>query len=170
MVQPNGSPCASSTRYEKDFDIINIHTLIRKLLHTEILGTIIKFFSNYIKGHKAHTTYIIHTSSQLQFKTGVAQGAVLSPTLFNIYTADLPPPRAPVRAMPYADDINITSTHTYTSAEKKYIDKVFAWTKHINITDSQHLSTRIQASANNKKHSPKQDGINRRRHSWLPTR
>ena len=28
-------------------------------------------------------------------KTGVSPGGVLSPTLFNIYTADLPPPRAP---------------------------------------------------------------------------
>ena len=68
-----------------------------------------------------------------QFKTGVLQGGTLSPTLFNIYTADIPPPRAPVQVMAYADDITITSTHTSTSAAKKYIQpylhKVFAWTK-----------------------------------------
>ena len=58
------------------------------------------------------TTYINHTSIQHQFKTGIPQGGVLSPTLFNIYTADLPPPRAPVQVMAYADDITITSTHT----------------------------------------------------------
>ena len=33
----------------KAFDIINIHTLIRKLLQTNIPGTIIKFIENYIK-------------------------------------------------------------------------------------------------------------------------
>ena len=99
----------------KAFDTINIHPLIRKLLQTNIPGTIIKFIANYIKGCKAYTTYRNHTSSQLQFKTAVPQGGVLSPTLFNIYTADIPPPRAPVQVMAYADDITITSTHTSTS-------------------------------------------------------
>ena len=55
----------------KAFDTINIHTFIRKLLQTNIPGTIIKFIANYIKGRKAYTTYINHTSSQRQFKIGV---------------------------------------------------------------------------------------------------
>ena len=63
----------------KAFDTINIHTLIRKLLQTNIPGTIIKFIANYIKGRKAYTTYRNHTSKQRQFKTGVPQGGVLSP-------------------------------------------------------------------------------------------
>ena len=37
----------------KAFDTINIHTLIRKLLQTNIPGTIFKFIANYIKGCKA---------------------------------------------------------------------------------------------------------------------
>ena len=122
----------------KSFDTINIHTLIKKLLHTNIPGTIIRFIANYIKGRKAYTTYINHTSSQRQFKTGVSQGGVLSSTFFNIYTADIPLPRAPVQVMAYADDITITSTHTSTSATKKYIQpylhKVFAWKKQNNLT------------------------------------
>ena len=105
----------------KAFDTINLHTLIRKLIQTNIPGTIIKFIANYIKGRKAHTTHRNHTSSQRQFITGVPQGDVLSPTLFNIYTADIPSPIAPVQVMAYADDITITSTHTSTSAAKKYI-------------------------------------------------
>ena len=51
----------------KAFDTINIYTLIRKLLQTNIPGTIIKFIANYIKGRKAYTTYRNHTSKQLQF-------------------------------------------------------------------------------------------------------
>ena len=121
----------------KAFDTINIHTLIRKLLQTNIPGTIIKLIAHYIKGRKAYTTYRNHTSSQRQFKTGVPQGGVLSPTLFNIYTADIPAPRAPARVMVYAYDITITSTHTSTSGAKKYIQpyqhKVFAWTKQNNL-------------------------------------
>ena len=105
----------------KAFDTINIHTLIRNLLQTRIPGTIIKFIVNYIKGRKVYTTYRNNTSSQRQFKTGVPQGGVLSPKPFNIYTADIPPPRAPVQVMAYADDLTITSTHTSTSAAKKYL-------------------------------------------------
>ena len=122
----------------KAFDTIKIHTLIRRLLQTNIPGTIIKLIAYYIKGRKAYTTYRIHTSSHGQFKTGVPQGGGLSRTLFNIYTADIPPPRAPVQVMVYADDITITSTHTSTSAANKciqpYIHIVFAWTKQNNLT------------------------------------
>ena len=45
---------------------------------------------------------------------------ILSPTLFNIHTADIPTPIAPVQVMLYADDITITSTHI-NSAARKYI-------------------------------------------------
>ena len=99
-------------------DTINIHTLIRNLLQTNIPGTIIHFVANYIKGCKAHTTYRNHTFIQSQFKTGVPQGGVVSLTLFNIYTADLTEPRAQVHVISYADDITITSIHTSTSAAK----------------------------------------------------
>ena len=157
-------------------DTINIHTLIRKLLQTNIPGTIIKFIANYIKGRKAYTTYRNHTSKQRQFKTGVPQGGVLSPTLFNIYTSDLPPPSAPVQVMAYADDITITSTHTSTSETKKYIQPYLhkssgpnnkqQSTTHGNApkgsgsylrpktqtqhTHPQHLSTSTQTSTNHK--------------------
>ena len=106
----------------------------RMMMNTIFPGTII---TNYIKGRNAYKTYSNHTSKQRQFITGVPQGGVLLPTLFNIYTSDLPPPSAPVQVMAYADDITITSTHTSTSAAKKYIhpylQKVFAWTKQNNL-------------------------------------
>ena len=63
----------------KAFDTINIHTLIRKLLQTNIPGTIIKFTANYIKGRKAYTTYRNHTSKQRQFKTAFHKVASFHP-------------------------------------------------------------------------------------------
>ena len=79
----------------KAFHKINIQILIRKLI------------ANYIK---AYTTCRHHTSSQRQFKPGVPQNGILSPTLFNIYTADIPPP---VQAM----STQMTSpSHLHTQA------------------------------------------------------
>ena len=113
--------------------ISNTTKHIRKLLHRNIPGIIIKLISNYIKGCKAYTTYINHTSRQRQFKIVVPQGGVLSPTLFNIYTSDLSPPSAPAHVMACANDITITSTHTSTSATNDYIQpyihKQISWTK-----------------------------------------
>ena len=127
----NSQTITVALNMNKAFDTINIHTLIRKLLQTNI--PLIKFIANYIKGRKAYTTYRNHTSRQRQFKIGVPQGGVLSPTLFNIYTSDLLPPSASVQVMTYADSITITSTHISTSTAKKYIQpylqKVYAWTK-----------------------------------------
>ena len=105
-----------------------------------------KFIANYINRRNAYTTYKNHTSIQRQFKTGVSQCGVLSPSLFIIYTAELPPLRAPVQVMAYADDITITSTHTSTSAANKYIQpylhKVYVWTKHNKLAKSRQNNLR----------------------------
>ena len=45
----------------KAFDTINIHTLIRKLLYTNIPGTILKLIANYLKGRKIQKSHI-HTT------------------------------------------------------------------------------------------------------------
>ena len=123
----------------KAFDTINIHTLVRKLIHTNIPGTIKTFIENYIDGSKVYTTYRNHAFIQRQFETGVSQGGVLSPTLFNIYTSDLPPPRAPVQVMAYPKDMTITSTHTSWVQQiyiyiQPYLHAVLVWTTHNNHT------------------------------------
>ena len=134
---PALKPLRKKNDMSKAFDTVNAHTLIGKLLQTSTPGTIVKFVANYIKGRKAYTSFRNHKSIQRLVKTGVPQGGVLSPTLFNIHTADIPTPTAPVQVMLYADDITITSTHTSISAARKYIQpylhKVYDWTQHINL-------------------------------------
>ena len=52
----------------KTFVTINIHTLIRKLLQTNISGTIIKLIASYIKGRKAYrTTHPYNVNLKLAF-------------------------------------------------------------------------------------------------------
>ena len=93
----------------KDFDTINIHTLIRKLLQTNIPGTLIKFIANYIKGRKTYTTYRNHTTSIQNWRS--TRWRPITNTIQH-FTANIPQPIA------YAADITIISTHTSTSAAK----------------------------------------------------
>ena len=109
---PPARTIAVAQDMSKAFDTLNILTLTKKLLDTQIPPILIKFIANYIKGRKAFTTYNNKTSTQRQFKTGVPQGGVLSPTLFNIYTSDIPSPPPNINITVYADDITMTSTDT----------------------------------------------------------
>ena len=52
---------------------------------------------------------LYHNSNKL---IGAPQGGVLSPTVFNIYTFDIPLPPKDVQIATYADDITITASHT----------------------------------------------------------
>ena len=110
----------------KTFDIVNIHKLIYKLIHTNIPNTITKFIANYIKGCKlAYTTFRNTTSTQRHFKTGVPQGGILSPTLVHL------------KYITHADDITTSATHCYLQTTKIRMQtdqhSIHVWTKSNNL-------------------------------------
>ena len=117
----------------KAFDTVNHHTILNKIVTSNIPSLTTKFLTNYLRGRQAHTTYNNTTSKSKRIRTGVPQGGVLSPTLFNIYTADIPTPPPHVHLLTYADDITI-----YASGKKPndiqnrlnpYLDEVVRWTR-----------------------------------------
>ena len=135
----------ASTQFAQQFvSAVTVSQLVGCVVWS-LPGTTIKFIANYIKERKGYTTYRNHTSSQRQFKIGVPQGGVLSPTLFNIYPADIPLPRDPGQVMAYTNDITITFTHTSTSTTKIYIQPYlhyfFSWTKQNNLTQNPDKTT-----------------------------
>ena len=95
----------------KVFDTVNMHKLTHKLTLTNI-PNIIKFIANYIKGRQACTQYNGTLSKCKQINTGVPQGRFLFPTLFSIYTFDIPLSPKDIHITTYADDITIIASHT----------------------------------------------------------
>jgi hypothetical protein len=133
----------------KAFDTVDHHQLIRKLhTQTTIPGTFRKFLANYMQGRKGYTVYNGKTSRQRNFRSGVPQGGVLSPTLFNIYMADIPQPRHENMTLTtYADDINFTTTHVNVDMAARqseaYLNIVNDWTKpnHLRLNADKTLTT-----------------------------
>ena len=116
----------------KAFDTVNTHTLINKIHKTNIPPTITKFLANYVKGRKAYTVFNNEKSKQSHLKTGVPQGGVLSPILFNIYMSDIPDPPENVYLYSYADDITTLSLHNDIQIAQDqlqpYLEKIHKWT------------------------------------------
>ena len=95
----------------KAFDTVPIPILISKILATNLRPNYKKWLSNFITGRQAHVKYNNAKSRTRQMKNGVPQGAVISPSLFNLFLHDLPTPQQPnVSISSYADDLTIIST------------------------------------------------------------
>ena len=124
----------------KKFNAVLIHKLIHKLTLTNI-PNIIKFIANYKKRTTSMHSIQQHTPKLKQINTGVPQGGVLSLTLFNIYTSDIPLPPKDIQITTYADDITITASHTkYRKAQQfiqLYLYKMYEWAT----TNNLHINT-----------------------------
>ena len=82
----------------------NLLDLVNK---TTLPGAVVRWLSIYLHGRQARTLFRDVLSSARIVRTGVPQGSVIEPTLFNFYVSDAPIPPPSLFLISYADDFTI---------------------------------------------------------------
>jgi hypothetical protein len=90
----------------KAFDMVNHELLLRDLNQSSLPGAVIRWLSCYLHGRQSRVLFRNCMSKARNVHTGVPQGAVTSPKLFNFYISRLPQPPEGVGLVLYADDLS----------------------------------------------------------------
>ena len=103
------------------FDSVWLHGLIYKLLtiHNYPLY-LVSLLHTYITGRTFRVRVEASLSAPMRTSAGVPQGTVLSPILFNLYTADIPRYPSSKLAM-FADDVLVYASSFYANAASYHI-------------------------------------------------
>ena len=94
--------------FQKAFDSISHKILTHKREHNYgIKGNLLAWTREYLSKRKEYTVVNGELSSQANVTSGVPQGSVVGPTLFALYTGNLPEAVSSASLYMYADDTTI---------------------------------------------------------------
>jgi Reverse transcriptase (RNA-dependent DNA polymerase)/Endonuclease-reverse transcriptase len=152
-----------------------------KVWHTGLLFKLINFnFPPYlifiVKSFLEHRSFQVRWKNTLSFAhpilAGVPQGSTLSPTLFNVFTADMPATSRHVQLYSFADDLAVAGQSTRLCRAAKYVQKALdvihpfyqKWRMGLNASKT---TATIYTTKWNECRTPelKLDGVNI---SWMP--
>jgi hypothetical protein len=105
----NRSTAAVFSDIEKAFDKTWHLGLLYKLLELKFSISLIKLISYFLSHRKFRVSVEGEISTQNDIQSGLPQGSILSPTLYNVYTNDMPETPGVYLGI-FADDTCINAT------------------------------------------------------------
>ncbi len=121
--------CAVFLDVQAAFDRVWLNGLLYKVKRC-LPAYIYKLIVTYLKNRRLQVKVGNSTSVFKEIRAGVPQGSVLAPTLYSIYTADIPEPKG-VMVGTFADDTAYLATHTdpekATTILQSAITKLESW-------------------------------------------
>ena len=112
----------------KAFDAVQHSLLLDAICETDLHPNLVHWLATYLRGRQAKTTWQGVASPWRNVKTGVPQGSVLGPILFNFFVRD-----CPVAQPSYADDFTFSRSAVEIADIERGLqsdmDQVVAWAK-----------------------------------------
>ena len=105
--KPAGRTILLQLDLSKAFDMVSHEKLLADLNKTSLPDHLKRWYGSYLNGRQSRVKFRNATSTSRNTRTGVPQGAVTSPILFNFYVHNLPPPPPGVVVVQYADDLSV---------------------------------------------------------------
>ena len=130
IINSRGYVVAVALDCSKAFDTVS-HRILTNEINRVIPGKIAKVLESFISQRTFFVVKGTARSSTYSLKSGVPQGGIFSPFLFNLYLATLPRAREETRHIQFADDFLIYSMaedpENATRLLQAHLDKVNDW-------------------------------------------
>ena len=133
----------------KAYDVVWIPGLLAKLSKMGVSGSTLRWLKDFLTGRSFKVRVGDQLSQAKRIVTGVPQGAILSPLLFNVMLSDFPMPsrRSGVSLLLYADDVQLdVAAKSAAEAERKLqalLNRIGRWARAWRFVFSAEKSTAV---------------------------